>query len=94
MSEYWKDCPFCGRHGINLHMKVMQDTEGRAWAECWGCHAQGPVIYTKPGMTSDMLITLAQGAWNARGREDKLLRADGASRRLHKAALKRQHRRV
>lgn len=94
MSEYWKDCPFCGRHGYFLRMKVMQDTEGKVWAECQECHAKGPVIFTKPGMTSDMLITLAQGAWNARGHQDKLMRADDASRSLHKAALKKQHRRV
>ena len=92
--SYWKDCPFCGRYGADLCVKVMQDTEGRAWAECWGCHAQGPIIFTKKGMTSDIIITLAQGAWNARGREAKLIHADSARRSLNKAALKRHHRRV
>lgn len=94
MHEYWKDCPFCGRHGYNLHVKVMQDTEGKVWAECQDCHAKGPVICSKEGMTSDMLITLAQGAWNARGHLDKLLSADEAKRSLIKQAAKRQHRRI
>lgn len=93
MTEYWKGCPFCGRYGYNLHVKVMEDTEGKAWAECWDCHAQGPKIRRAEGMTSDNLITVCQGAWNARIRDDSAIKRLNISGHLRKEEKDRKRRR-
>lgn len=68
----WKGCPFCGRYGYNVHVKVFEQSDGIAWAECCDCHARGPVIHRAQGMGSDELIRLCRGAWNARKSADGL----------------------
>ena len=66
----WKGCPFCGRYGYDLRVKVYENSEGMAWAECNDCHARGPAIHRAQGMDSSVLIGLCRGAWNARKPED------------------------
>ena len=69
----WKECPFCGKYGYNLRIKVLQSADGEVWAECQECHAKGPIIYSTPGMPDESLVNLAQAAWNARRKQDKLI---------------------
>lgn len=70
MKTDWKGCPFCGCYGYNLRVKVFQSSDGMAWAECTDCHARGPAIHRAEGMTSDAVISLCRGSWNARRTED------------------------
>ena len=70
MSKYFKGCPFCGRYGYNLQVKVFSDGES-AWAECWDCHAKGPVIGVPEGEGGASTIDRARAAWNARAIQDR-----------------------
>ena len=87
---YWRRCPFCGRYGYNVTVKVYSDTK-TAWAECDDCHARGPAIYLKEGMMADEKINLARGAWNSRGITDKMISVDEQLRRMevHKREQKK-----
>lgn len=69
----WKECPFCGKYGYNLRIKVLQDSDGEVWAECQECHAKGPIIHSTPHMPDESIINLAKAAWNARRRQDRLI---------------------
>lgn len=85
----WNGCPFCGRYGYNVHVKVFENSDGIAWAECCDCHARGPVIHRAQGMDSETLLGLCRGAWNARKAEDGLAYHALASINSYKSKIKR-----
>ena len=68
--NYFRGCPFCGRHGYSLHATVYSDGE-HAWTECRDCGATGPKVARLPEEYASAQIEAARGAWNARAIQDK-----------------------
>ena len=69
-SNFYRGCPFCGRYGYNLNVKVYTDNE-TVWAECLDCGATGPKVPKLPDEYSASEINMARSAWNARGTQDR-----------------------
>ena len=91
MHRYdWKGCPFCGKYGYDLRVKVFENSEGMAWAECTACHARGPAIHRSEGMDSAQVIELCRGAWNARKAEDGIAYHAFALHNAYKDRIKRR----
>jgi hypothetical protein len=51
MRKRFKDCPWCGTHGLEIEVQWEDGPEGAAGfhAWCWRCNAEGPHALTEKG---------------------------------------------